>query len=85
MVLHPPNDALPGMGLPAHAPAAGMALVSERCGRREATFNGRVKRAGSANDRDPVLVNIGGSVPTAVRTQHLPWAGRGATTDRWLK
>ena len=35
-------------------------------------MNGQVKYAGSANDRDILLQNIGGSVPTAVRNAQLP-------------
>jgi len=31
-----------------------------------------VKYTGADNDRDPVLVTIGGSVPTAVRNAQVP-------------
>jgi hypothetical protein len=31
-----------------------------------------VKYTGGGNDRDPILLNIGGSVPTAVRNAQLP-------------
>ncbi len=33
---------------------------------------GAIKYAGSGNDRDPILVNIGGGVPAAVRSAQLP-------------
>lgn len=35
-------------------------------------MNGVVKYTGSLNDRDPLLVNTGGSVPTSVRHDQLP-------------
>jgi hypothetical protein len=35
-------------------------------------MDGVVKYTGFMNDRDPILVNIGGSVPTAVRLEQLP-------------
>jgi hypothetical protein len=31
-----------------------------------------VKYTGSANDRDMILLNIGGSIPTSIRLQQLP-------------
>jgi hypothetical protein len=31
-----------------------------------------VQYVGTGNDRDPILVNIGGSVPTALRNEQLP-------------
>ncbi|MBK7752442.1 MAG: delta-60 repeat domain-containing protein [Flavobacteriales bacterium] len=34
----------------------------------DVNFNGQVKYAGSNNDRDPILVRIGGTVPTAIAT-----------------
>ena len=38
----------------------------------DVNMDGTVKYAGANNDRDPILVNIGGTVPTAVRTEQLP-------------
>ena len=38
----------------------------------DANFSNMVKYAGSSNDRDPILVNIGGSVPTNIRVAQLP-------------
>ena len=35
-------------------------------------LDGQVKYTGSGHDRDPILVNIGGTVPTAVRMQCPP-------------
>jgi hypothetical protein len=35
-------------------------------------LNGVVRYTGAANDRDPLLQNIGGSVPTNTREQQLP-------------
>jgi hypothetical protein len=35
-------------------------------------LDGVVKYTGSGNDRDRILVNIGGSSPTAFRPQQLP-------------
>jgi hypothetical protein len=32
----------------------------------DVTFNGQLKYTGTANDRDPILLRIGGSVPTAI-------------------
>ena len=32
----------------------------------------KVRYVGEANDRDPILVNIGGSTPTNVRQEQLP-------------
>ena len=32
----------------------------------------QVKYTGSANDRDPILQNIGGSLPTNTRADQLP-------------
>ncbi|MBK6755573.1 MAG: hypothetical protein IPG69_18775 [Flavobacteriales bacterium] len=40
--------------------------------REDINMNGQVKYAGSANDRDILLQNIGGSVPTATRNAQLP-------------
>lgn len=37
----------------------------------DVTFNGQIKYAGSAKDRDILLQNIGGSVPTATRNAQL--------------
>ncbi|MBK6752101.1 MAG: delta-60 repeat domain-containing protein [Flavobacteriales bacterium] len=34
----------------------------------DVNFNGQLKYAGSNNDRDPILVRIGGTVPTAIAT-----------------
>ncbi len=38
----------------------------------DATRNGQVKYAGTANDRDPVLTRIGGTVPTATASGYHP-------------
>ncbi|MCB9169995.1 MAG: hemagglutinin protein [Flavobacteriales bacterium] len=38
----------------------------------DVTFNGQIKYAGGGNDRDPILVAIGGTVPTATVTGYLP-------------
>ena len=38
----------------------------------DVNLNGQVKYAGAANDRDPILVNIGGTVPTATRSEQIP-------------
>jgi len=39
---------------------------------RDVNLNGQVKYTGSANDRDPILVNVGSTTPNNVRTQQLP-------------
>ena len=38
----------------------------------DVNLDGVVSYTGTLNDRDPILVNIGGSVPTAVRQAQLP-------------
>jgi len=38
----------------------------------DVTFNGQVKYAGGGNDRDPILVRIGGLVPTATVNGYFP-------------
>jgi hypothetical protein len=38
----------------------------------DVSFNGLLQYVGEGNDRDPVLVNIGGSVPTNTRAAQLP-------------
>ena len=38
----------------------------------DVNLDGAVKYTGSRNDRDPILITIGGTVPNAVRTQTLP-------------
>ncbi|MBP6697158.1 MAG: PKD domain-containing protein [Flavobacteriales bacterium] len=38
----------------------------------DVTFNGQVKYAGGGNDRDPILVKIGGLVPTATVNGYWP-------------
>ncbi|MCC6400040.1 MAG: peptidoglycan DD-metalloendopeptidase family protein [Flavobacteriales bacterium] len=38
----------------------------------DVTFNGQLKYAGGANDRDPILVRIGGLVPTATVNGYYP-------------
>lgn len=35
-------------------------------------MDGEVKYTGADNDRDVILVNIGGTVPTNVRYQQIP-------------
>ncbi|MCB0792751.1 MAG: hypothetical protein H6597_07200 [Flavobacteriales bacterium] len=37
----------------------------------DVTFNGQVKYAGGGNDRDPILVRIGGTIPTSVANGYL--------------
>ncbi|MBK9273340.1 MAG: hypothetical protein IPM49_02215 [Flavobacteriales bacterium] len=38
----------------------------------DVTFNGQVKYAGGGNDRDPILVRIGGNVPTNTANGYFP-------------
>ncbi|MBK9274984.1 MAG: proprotein convertase P-domain-containing protein [Flavobacteriales bacterium] len=38
----------------------------------DVTFNRQIKYAGGSNDRDPILVRIGGTVPTAVANGYHP-------------
>ncbi len=38
----------------------------------DVNLDGTVRYVGEGNDRDPVLVNIGGSVPTNTRAAQLP-------------
>ena len=38
----------------------------------DVTFNGQVKYAGGSNDRDPILVRIGGTVPTNTTNGYFP-------------
>ena len=38
----------------------------------DVNLDGNVLYVGNLNDRDPILVNIGGSVPTSTRVQQLP-------------
>lgn len=38
----------------------------------DVNLDGVVKYIGAGNDRDPVLVTIGSTVPTAVRNAQLP-------------
>ena len=38
----------------------------------DVNMDGIVRYVGNGNDRDPVLQNIGGSVPTDIRTEQLP-------------
>ncbi|MBV6404029.1 MAG: hypothetical protein IT228_04295 [Flavobacteriales bacterium] len=38
----------------------------------DVNMNGQVKYAGPNNDRDPILVNIGGTTPNSTRTEQLP-------------
>ena len=40
--------------------------------RRDVNLDGIVRYTGASNDRDPILVNIGGTVPTNTRVQQLP-------------
>ncbi|MCB0795465.1 MAG: hypothetical protein KDB88_12070 [Flavobacteriales bacterium] len=39
---------------------------------QDINLDGSVKYAGANNDRDVVLQTVGGTVPTATRTQQLP-------------
>jgi len=39
---------------------------------RDMNMYGTVKYTGSANDRDPILVNVGSTTPNNVRVQQLP-------------
>ncbi|MCC6400851.1 MAG: delta-60 repeat domain-containing protein [Flavobacteriales bacterium] len=57
----------------------------------DVTFNGQIKYTGGGNDRDPILVRIGGNVPTAVTsgyhqedvnmTGEVKYAGSGNDRD----
>ena len=38
----------------------------------DCNLDGSVKYTGTNNDRDPILVNIGGAVPTNTKTEQLP-------------
>ena len=38
----------------------------------DVNLDGVVKYVGANNDRDPILVNIGGTTPTAVRIEQVP-------------
>ena len=38
----------------------------------DVNLDGVVKYTGSANDRDPILINLGGVVPTNTRTEQMP-------------
>lgn len=40
--------------------------------REDCTMNGQVKYTGSGNDRELILQNVGGTSPTATRTEQLP-------------
>ena len=42
------------------------------CLSTDINLNGQIKYAGADNDRDPILVNIGGSQVTKVRVEQLP-------------
>jgi hypothetical protein len=35
-------------------------------------MDGNVKYTGGSNDRDPILANIGGIIPTNIRLEQLP-------------
>ena len=39
---------------------------------RDVNMNGSVSYVGSGNDRDPILVNVGGSTPNNIRVAQLP-------------
>ncbi len=38
----------------------------------DTNLDGAVKYVGAGNDRDPILVNVGATVPTNTRVQQLP-------------
>jgi hypothetical protein len=38
----------------------------------DVNMDGLVKYTGQGNDRDPVLSNIGGTIPTNIREEQLP-------------
>ena len=40
--------------------------------REDVNLDGVVKYIGTNNDRDPILTNIGGTVPTNTKTQQVP-------------
>jgi hypothetical protein len=40
--------------------------------REDTNMDGLVKYTGPANDRDVILFNIGGLVPTAVKLEQIP-------------
>jgi hypothetical protein len=38
----------------------------------DVNMDGLVKYTGANNDRDPILTNVGGTIPTNVRSEQLP-------------
>jgi hypothetical protein len=46
--------------------------VSNVYDRRDVNLDGSIKYTGVNNDRDVILQTIGGTVPTATRTQQMP-------------
>ncbi len=38
----------------------------------DVNLDGVVKYTGTANDRDPIIINLGGTTPNAVRTEQVP-------------
>ena len=40
--------------------------------REDVNLSGVVKYTGSSNDRDPILVNVGGSIPNNTKVEQLP-------------
>ena len=38
----------------------------------DVNMDGTAKYTGTGNDRDPILINVGGTVPTNTRTEQLP-------------
>ena len=68
------QSATPAFGTEARRSIAG-AFPVEALWAGDVTFDGQVKYTGGANDRDPVLTAIGGTVPTTTTTR-LPGRGR---------
>ena len=38
----------------------------------DVNLDGTVKYTGTANNRDPILINVGGTVPTNTRVEQVP-------------
>jgi hypothetical protein len=60
----PSTPVIGGAAARFHDPVSGFAMM--RCG--DVTFNDDIRYVGNGNDRDPILVRIGGSVPTSTAT-----------------
>ena len=47
-------------------------IIANAYSTRDVNLNGNVQYAGSGNDRDPILVNVGSTTPNNLRLQQLP-------------